>query len=233
MRARVMQAEMMDDPALAGPEHVQALRGLARLNWWSGAARHVWRPIRALAMDSGASPVRVLDVACGGGDGAVELWRRAQREGMDVDVEGCDLSERAVVAAQQRAEEAGAAMRFFQRDVVRDGLPTGYDVITSSLFLHHLGSESLRRFLADAARVAHRMVVHCDLRRTWWGLALAHVATRALTRSPVVHVDGPRSVRAALSIHEMRELAAAVGMRGAEIQPCWPARFVLVWRRPA
>ena len=49
----------------------------------------------------------MLDIACGGGDGIVALARQARRAGMEVQIDGCDLSERAVCYARDFAREFG------------------------------------------------------------------------------------------------------------------------------
>jgi len=46
---RRRQPEIMDQPGLDRQAHVQALRGLARLNLWSGSARILWPELAALS----------------------------------------------------------------------------------------------------------------------------------------------------------------------------------------
>ena len=65
------------------------------------------------------------------------------------------------------------------------------------------------------------------------GWLLAHVGTRLLSRSWVVHTDGPRSVAGAFTVAELRELAAEAGLVGAEVAWRWPFRMLLTWRRPS
>jgi len=231
MRERCVQPEVMDDPALPAAQHALALRGLARLNRWSRAAAVLWRPIRSGAASKQGKPVRVLDLACGGGDVAIDLERRARRDRSNLVLEGCDVSACAVEYATTQAHRAGAAIRFFQHDVLRDPMPADYDILMCSLFLHHLAAADLKDFLQSLAASTRHMVVLSDLVRSRRGLALARLATQALSRSPVVHVDGPRSVRAALSLDEVRQFAAEAGMHGAVIRQVWPMRYLLVWRR--
>lgn len=246
---RVTIPELMDDPRLDARAHRQARRGLARLNAVSGSSRLVWRAIQQLAAQqggegketaAGGTPClqtgngeqwRIMDIACGGGDVTLGLYHKALREAhgkrMRVEVTGCDLSPVALQTARQQAAIRRAPVTFFELDALHDALPQGYDVLTSSLFLHHLSRPQAVELLNKMARAArHGIVVH-DLNRSAAGLYLAHVATRVLTRSPVVRIDGPRSVRAAWTLQEARWLAAEAGLRNVRIERRWPERWVL------
>ena len=102
--------------------------------------------------------------------------------------------------------------------------------MTSSLFLHHLDRPRAIELLCRLQRVTRRLLLVHDLRRTPMGLAVAWLVPRLITRSPVVHVDGPRSVRAAFTIPEVAQLAADAGLRRARVERCWPWRYLLQWR---
>jgi hypothetical protein len=82
------------------------------------------------------------------------------------------------------------------------------------------------------AAAARRAVLVDDLVRSRLGFALVWMGRYLLTSSPVVHVDGPLSVRAALSIGEARDLAERAGLQGCTIRRHWPERFLLTWRKP-
>ena len=81
-------------------------------------------------------------------------------------------------------------------------------------------------------RPRDRAVLVDDLVRTRLGFALVWLGSYLLTTSPVVHADGPLSVRAALSISEALELAERAGLHGSTIRRHWPERFLLSWRKP-
>src|SRR5207248_335807 len=135
---RVCRQEIMDQPSLEPGLHRHALHGLARINWLSGSDRILWKPLKALALEYPGRRLRLLDVASGGGDVPIRLWRRARRAGLDVEIHGGDISRTAVAHAQAQARNAGADVTFFQLDALDDNLPAGFDVVASSLFLHHL-----------------------------------------------------------------------------------------------
>jgi len=228
---RRLQPEVMDQPGLDPRRHRQALAGLRRLNLWSGSAGMLWPPLAALARAAAPRPLRVLDLATGGGDVPIRLWRRARRAGLPVIVEGCDVSAVAVEHATTEAARRGAEVRFFRADALAGELPDGYDAVVCSLFLHHLTEDQAVGLLRRMADAAGRVVLVNDLARGRAGLLLARVATRLLTLSPVVRVDGPRSVEGAFTVDEARALAERAGLRGATVERRWPCRFLLTWVR--
>jgi 2-polyprenyl-3-methyl-5-hydroxy-6-metoxy-1,4-benzoquinol methylase len=221
----------MDDAGLDPVLHRQALRGLERINTVSATLSAVWPVIGDLARRLAPAPVSVLDVACGAGDLAIGLARRARRRGLDLDVEACDVSATAVDHARLSASRRGAAVRFFRHDVIADGLPGAYDVLICSLFLHHLDREQASRLLAAMDRAARFLIVVTDLDRSRIGLALAWLGTRFLSRSPVVHVDSIRSVRAAFTLDEVAELGREAGLARFAVERHWPCRWRLVAER--
>lgn len=232
MKQRVLEPELMDDPAISVARHRQALRGLERLNRISRSAQLVFACLRDLARPDDA-PLRVLDLATGGGDVPIALDRLAQRTGVPLQIAGCDVSATAIEHARHRAAVAGAEIDFFPLNVMTQPIPLGYDVLTCSLFIHHLTTNHARHLLSKLAATVGRRVIINDLCRSPLRLMMVKLASHALSRSPVVHVDGPRSVRAAFTADELRNLAAEAAMKGARVEARWPARLLLVWDVPA
>jgi 2-polyprenyl-3-methyl-5-hydroxy-6-metoxy-1,4-benzoquinol methylase len=221
----------MDQPNLDLGEHVRALGGLARINVLSRTASILWPPIARLAreVESGNRPVRVLDIATGGGDVPITLARRAARAELKLEIEGCDINPQAVQHARARANAHGASARFFVLDALRDAIPWGYDVVCCSLFLHHLDEADAITLLRRMAAAVRLLVLVDDLIRSDLGYLLAVAGCHLLTGSRVVHVDGPISVAAAFTPSEALSLAEMAGLRGATITRHWPQRFLLTW----
>lgn len=142
---------------------------------------------------------------------------------------GLDSSLPALKAARQWSNDAS---RWIVADARRIPLAdASVDVVVSSLLLHHLDAEDVIELLREAARVCRVGVVIHDLTRSWYSLVLTWVATRLLSRSRVFHVDGPRSVRAAWTPSEFREMARKAGLSGAVVHTQCPFRMNLVLRK--
>ena len=226
----------MDQPGLDHGQHHWALDAIARVNWISGSGRILWPAIRALCDErrraGDVGPVRLLDVATGAGDVPVSLCRRAKRSGIPLEVAGCDISPTAVEHARKYATERGADAAFFRCDVLAEPLPAGYDVITSSLFLHHLNEEQALVLLRKMRDAAGSLALVNDLARGRMGWLAAYLGSRIITRSPVVHVDAPLSVEGAFTPNEALALAHRAGWSGAQVRRKFPYRYLLSWRRP-
>lgn len=229
---RRLQPELMDQPGLDPHLHRQALAGLRRVNFWSGSAGILWPPLAALARAVAPRPLRLLDLATGGGDVPIRLWHKAHRTGLPFAIEGCDVSAVAVEHATGQAKQRGAEVHFFTADALQGELPAGYDAVVCSLFLHHLTEDQAVGLLRRMGAAAGRLVLVNDLLRGRLGLLLARIATHLLSRSEVVHVDGPRSVQGAFTVAEARALAERAGLSGATVERRWPCRFLLTWVRP-
>jgi hypothetical protein len=229
---RHRRPEIMDQPGLDRELLYNALAGLERINRWSRSTDILWPAIKAVARTAGTSPVTLLDVATGAGDIPIGIWHRAQRAGLALCLAGCDQSPQTVEYARRRAIQAGADVCFFEQDVIAGGIPGEYDIVTSSLFLHHLDEKRAIELLGRMAGAARRLVLVNDLVRGRTGFLLAWLGARLLTSSKVVHVDAPRSVEGAFTPIEARSLADHAGLTGATVRRKWPCRFLLSWERP-
>jgi 2-polyprenyl-3-methyl-5-hydroxy-6-metoxy-1,4-benzoquinol methylase len=223
----------MDQPGLDASEHRRALEALRRVNAFSLGSRTAWPYIRAFCRaregEGPAQPVRLLDVARGGGEFANRIARRARREGLPLEVAGCDVSPFAVGHASEQARRAGISVSFFRHDALSGSLPTGFDIVTCSLFLHHLDPPEAVALLR-AMREAGSLALVDDLERGRFGWLLAYVGIRLLSRSSVAHVDGPLSVEGAFTRGEARRMALEAGWATVDVVPRWPCRFLLVGR---
>ncbi len=227
---RDRQLEVMDQPGLDPKEHAKALMGLRRINAISRCSAGLFRPIEALAITQPAKPLRVLELACGGGDTAIDLALMAKRKGLALDIHACDLNPEAVAIAQTNAVRRQAALTVFTADALAK--PTdhnSFDVVYCTLFAHHLDELDVVRLLEVMALRSRKLVLVDDLIRSRLGFALAWIGTRLLSRSWVVHKDGPLSVRGALQPDEMMSIAKQAGLNDAQIKRSWPERYLLNW----
>jgi 2-polyprenyl-3-methyl-5-hydroxy-6-metoxy-1,4-benzoquinol methylase len=223
--------EIMDGPDVPPSDHAKALAGLGRINAISNSAAQMAKPIIQLARDHKLNQLTMLDIACGGGDVSIAIAKKAARAGLAIQLTLLDRSDTALKLAADRAHAAGIAAHTIQSNLLNSwNLPT-FDVVTCSLFLHHLATpDAVIDLLTGMRSIARRLVVISDLRRCRTGVAAAWIGGRVLSRSPIVHFDAPASVRAAWTAVELADFSARAGMKRANIQRCWPWRLLLTWQ---
>jgi 2-polyprenyl-3-methyl-5-hydroxy-6-metoxy-1,4-benzoquinol methylase len=224
LQSRERIPELMDDPALDPAEHRTALEGLARINRFSSSIGLLWPAISGLARKL-PRPIRILDVATGGGDLPAALLAKAKRSGLELEVAGCDISPTAIETASANCRPA----QFFVHDALREPLPGGFDVVTCSLFLHHLSVDEAVLVLARMKNATQHLVLVNDLVRSRFNYLSVAFTCRILSRSRIVQFDGPASVRSAFTIAEARDIAVRAGLHGAAIARRFPCRFLLRW----
>jgi 2-polyprenyl-3-methyl-5-hydroxy-6-metoxy-1,4-benzoquinol methylase len=230
MMPRRLVPELMDAPDVDPREHRRALAGLGRINALSGAAQRMTAPIVRFAREVKKSKLTLLDIASGGGDVPISIALALRSHGMDVDLTLFDQSDVGLVPAVERATQLRISARAVGGNAI-EALPQhSYDVVTCSLFLHHLSEDDVVRLLGNARAATRGLLVISDLERSRAGLFAAKVGCHVLSRSPLVHHDGPASVRAAWTRKELHDLARRAKIDNPRIDRVWPWRLLLTWR---
>ena len=231
---RDRQPELMDAPGLDSETHRRALDGLRAANAVSRTSHAIWRGIiEAGVVSNNGQPLRILDIATGGGDVLIGVAKLAARQGVAAETHGCDINATAVEYAQSVASQAKlSGTKFFQLNALVDPLPEEYDVLMSTLFFHHLANDDAKQLLGRMAKAAARCILVDDLCRSRLGYFYAWAGGRLLTRSSIVHTDGPLSVGASFTIPEFRKLTQDAGLRNAQFRRHWPQRFLMSWNKP-
>jgi ubiquinone/menaquinone biosynthesis C-methylase UbiE len=225
---RVREPELMDDPAVDHGLHRHALQALRQTNRWLQIDQRLVREIGRLMPAAREQRATLLEIGTGAG-GLLAL--SAERLPGDWVRIGLDRSRFALSQAREQlrgiagsALIAGDAANLPFRD-------RSVDVVVCSLLLHHFDPTGAVALLYEAARVCRRGVVVCDLTRGYLPWVLTWLVTHVVSRSPLFHVDGPRSVRAAYLQSEALSLAHAAGLQRAKVVRVFPFRWMMVWRR--
>ena len=214
--------ELLDGP-LDDPEVLAGnLRDMRRFNrWLSGVAlsRVAIDALVGRQADTGTD-ITLLDVGTGGADIPVALladWRRRDRR---LDVTAVDSRPEVLLAARMARPSIDHVRRLTMTTADGRSLPypdDSFDVVHSSLVLHHLDPPDAVALLREMRRVARRGVVVNDLQRGrlfWWA---ARLLTWLTTRNRFTRHDGPLSVLRAYTVGEAVALTAVAGLRPIRI----------------
>lgn len=227
--AREVREEILDAEApIPNEDLVRTVEAMAQVNRRLGGTRSILAHLRPLARRREGAPLSVLDLGVGGGDVPRAVARALRSKGARVEWTGIDRDGRTLAVARGRGEP-GASARLVRGDARR--LPfvdDSFDVVISTLTLHHLGEADARAFLREAARVARERVIVSDLERHPLHYLGARVLGATLwRRDPVTRHDGPLSVLRAYTRREMAELAEGLPFREIEVRRHLPFRLVL------
>lgn len=224
---RHQQPEMMDQVDLPRAVHLRALAGLARLNHFTGVARDLYSRIRDVAVNNPSQPIRILDIASGAADLPIAWARRARKDGLKLEITTLDISQVAIEEQLRRAAAVGVQIQAIQQDCIDQPLPAGFDVVTNSLFMHHLDDEDVVALMTNMQQAARRRVVICDLERSRLNLGLVAIGSQLVSRSIVVHHDAKLSVRGAFTLGEFKFLAERATGQNVDVRRLLPCRMLI------
>jgi len=225
--------EIMDRPDMSAADHAEALAGLRRINAASKAAEKIAAPIIHLAKRKNLPRLSMLDIACGGGDVPLGVAKLARESGVEIDLTFLDRSQTALNVAAAAANDARIQCHCVCADLMDDWNHSNFDIVTCSLFLHHvLQPDRVVQLLQRMRTIARHILVISDLRRSPLGLLVAFAGSRILSPSAIVHHDAPASVRAAWTLRELNDFANRASLTGARIRRCFPWRMLLIWENP-
>ncbi|MGB6479694.1 MAG: methyltransferase domain-containing protein [Candidatus Sulfotelmatobacter sp.] len=225
---RVDAPEILDSDACSAADVEATLLDLGRVNRWFGGVATTQKMVERVAQVSGAKHFSLLEVAAGSGEVPELVRQKLARRGIGLDV---TLLDRARSHLPCTASHEGR-----NSGVVADALAMpfadgAFDLISCSLFAHHLDEQQLAQFMREGLRVSRHALLINDLIRHPLHLALAF-AGFPIMRSRVAWLDGLTSVRRAYVPDEIRTLLASAACDGAnEISRNYLFRMgVIVWK---
>jgi len=220
MRRQVI-AEWLDEDLGTAADIAASLADLRRINAWFGGTRATVNLLRRIALASDARELSLLEVGAGAGDVPLAAKTALAQEGVDV----------RVVLLDRRLAHLPGGMTAIGGDALH--LPfrdDAFDVVSSSLFAHHLDPEKLRLFAHEALRVCRCAMIINDLIRSRMHLALVCMGL-PLFRSRLTWHDAPASVRQAYTVEEMCQFLSPLQARQMEITRHYLYRMgVLIWK---
>lgn len=230
LHERHLVPELMDAPDLDPTLHKQALAGLRRVNWLCNTSKHISKTIWEIIEKRKIKSARILDLGCGSGDIALGVHRNVSRK-IECTLTGWDISEEAIHNAREYVQ--GVAQPAFEvtNALSQSNVDQQFDFVYCCLFLHHFTENESVHILKTMSELARVALIVDDLKRSRWGWLMAKAGCHLLSRSPIVHFDGPQSVRAAYTIQEVLSLAHRAGLKNCQVKSHWPERYQLIWEK--
>ena len=205
---RVNTQEILDSDACPLLEAEASLRDLCRINRWFGGIATTRRLIARVSSVTGSKYFSVLEVAAGFGEVSKIAGRQLQYQGITLDVTDLDRAHTHLLRGNRAVVADARSIPFRDRS---------FDLVSCSLFAHHLEPAELARFAHEALRVSRCAVLINDLIRHPLHVALVY-AGFPLMRSYVSRVDGLASVRRAYIPDEMRQILSSAAEPAARVE---------------
>lgn len=223
---RIVTPEILDSDDCPAAEVEASLRDLSRINRWFGGVATTRKLIERVSHVTGQKHFSVLEVAAGFGEVPTIAGQQLASKGITLDVTHLDRVPSHLLPGNRAVVADALALPFPD---------SSFDLISSSLFAHHLEPDELARFAAEALRVSRCAVLINDLIRHPLHVALVY-AGLPLMRSYVSRVDGIASVRRAYVPEEVRQILASASPNGSAPRPEVSRHYlfrmgVIVWNQ--
>lgn len=220
---RVVTPELLDSDLGTDREIAANFTDLRMLNRRFGGVRTMSDLLRTVAEKRQMQEIRWLDVGGATGDLVSDVQQSLNGSGITLHPVVIDRTSSHL--RNTWPSICGDALALPFRDA-------SFDVVSSSLFAHHLEPDELVKFAAEGLRVARQAFLVDDLVRHPLHFALA-VAGRAIYRSRLTRHDAPVSVRRAYTVEEMRGHLAQTSAAGVDVTTGFLFRMgVIAWKEP-
>jgi SAM-dependent methyltransferase len=228
---RIHQREILDDhePEQRVVDRIYAF--LAMINRrFGGSAATLARFESFCRTWRAGERIEVLDIATGAADVPRALIAWGRDRGFDVRVTAVDISRSALDYAR-RTGPTEPRLRLLCADITRPFCrPQAFDYVTSALFFHHLTERQIVEVLRMSNQLARRGILVNDLVRSRRAWALTWLLTWPF--HPILHHDGPLSIRRALTPDELLLLAHQAGLEWLRVEHHFGERMTLGGARP-
>lgn len=217
---RTITPELLDSDS-GSPQEIRAsLADLRFANRWFGGVSTTCDLLLRVARAAGISKLRVLDVGAARGDIAAPTVARLARQGIAVSFVLLDRSLSHMNGNRNSVVGDALALPFADQS---------FDVVTSSLFLHHLEPAEIQQFIEEGLRIARVAVTINDLRRHPVHLALIYAAFPIFSR--LTRHDAPASVRRAYTVSELAQILSETPAQRVELTKHYLFRMgAIAWK---
>ena len=232
-RARPSEMPELMDEACSREQLRACLRDLAKVNRWFLGYRPVLDWLDSFSFKPGVEALRILDVACGYGDGLRRVEQWARERDISVELTGIDLNpDSSAIAAEADRQES--RIEWVTADVFSYSMDRSPHLVTSSLFTHHLEDADVVRFLRWMEANAELGWLINDLSRAPIPYYLFGLFAKVVRLHPFVQHDGPVSFARAFVTGDWQRLCASAGLKDGDvsIRGYTPGRLCVSRRKP-
>lgn len=221
---RADSSEIMDDFSIHGNRLHQTLDTLASINKWLGGNTLTMESLKkVLAHHPKNEAITIIDLGCGSGDILRKIAQYGQKEGFTFELIGVDANEDTVVYARGQSKEY-QNIKFINCDILSSEFDQlQYDLVLSTLFLHHFKEEQIISMLAKLKAKAQLGVIINDLHRHSLAYYLFQLLCLTIQNKMIVE-DGLTSILRGFKREELESFSHKLQVK-PQIKWKWAFRY--------
>ena len=217
-------AERMDDFSIGGLELRKTLITLGRINKWLGGNRVTLNGLKkVLNGHPKERQITILDLGCGGGDILRDVAEFGKQSGYIFKIIGVDANKNTLGYAKELSKSF-PDINFLHCDIFSyDFEKLEYDLVLTSLFLHHFDDDKLESLLKGILDKASIGIVVNDLHRHPMAYFLFRILC-VFTTNKMAKEDGLISILKGFKRDELIKISENIGA-GYTIKWKWAFRY--------
>lgn len=219
--------EIMDDLQLDDRQLVLALDTIGRINRQLGGSHVVLSALRYTDRND-ITLLKICDMGCGGGDIARDMARYLKKSSVRYRITAIDANAAVIRYAREHSDHHPEII--FRKASIfdRDFTSENFDVITSSLFLHHFPDEKIVEILQIWQQQAHHCIIINDLQRNRLAFHLFKLYTFVIGAPWMARYDGAVSILRGFTRRELRDILSRAGISQYTLRRKWAFRWQLI-----
>lgn len=219
--------EIMDDLQLDDRQLILALDTIGRINRQLGGSSVILSALRNLDREAGKL-LMVCDMGCGGGDIARDMAGYLKKSSVSFDITAVDANAAVIRYARGHSDHypeiSYRVVNIFDPDFTAEN----FDVVTSSLFLHHFPDEKIVEILQIWQRQARCCIIINDLQRNRLAFHLFKLYTFVTGAPWMARYDGAVSILRGFTRRELRDILSRAGITRYTLHRKWAFRWQLI-----
>ncbi len=223
--SRSTAIEIMDDMDMEGDLLQRSLDKLDWINKWLGGNQITINGLdRLLQGLPKERELTIVDVGCGSGDMLRIIAKKMRQAGRSVKLIGIDANAFTVDYARQQSTAFPEIT--YHCCMVPSPLfdQLDYDILLSTLFLHHLTNEEILPLLEHSTKKARLGIIINDLQRSKLAYFLFQLLTLFIP-NPMIRQDGLTSILRGFKQTELQAFAEQTKLKNNTIRWRWAFRY--------
>lgn len=229
-KQRTDKEELMDDFSIGGDLLRDTLDKLENINRWLGGNKVTIKGLEhVLKNEDKTKEITIVDLGCGHGDILRDVAKYGRKKGYNFKLIGIDANPTAIDYASELSKEYDE-LSFKTQDIFSDEFKNEtYDVVLTTLFLHHFKEPQLIDIIENVLQKARIGIVVNDLHRHKLAYYLFMLLSIFISNKMIIE-DGLTSVLRGFKRTELIDISQKI-KANYTIQWKWAFRFLWILKK--